>query len=155
MRPLLATVAELGGRCIAVVGWDSERARLLEHLGRIAAAARELELQINFEFMPYSAVRTIGEAATLLTELRAPNAKVIVDALHLARSGGTPGDLARIAPEAIASVQLCDAPRAAPPDDRRRDEALNDRLHPGAGELPLDALMAALPASIVAELETR
>lgn len=154
IRPLLATVAEIGGRSVAVIARDPERARLLDHLALICAQAREFALQINLEFVPDSAVGTLGEGVALLAELRAPNAKLNVDALHLARSGGTPADVAGVAPAAIASLQLCDAPRAAPPADRRRDESLNGRLYPGEGELPLVALLAALPPDVLIELET-
>jgi sugar phosphate isomerase/epimerase len=154
IRPLLSTVAELGGRSVAVVGWDPERARLVDHLGRCCSEARAFELQIGLEFMPYSAVPTLDDAAGILAELRAPNARLIVDALHLARSGGMPADLARVAPEAIGSLQLCDAPVAAPPRERLREESVNGRLYPGEGELPLAALLAALPPGVPVEVET-
>lgn len=154
IRPMLSTVAELGGRSVAVVGWDPERARLLEHLARCCVEARSFGLQIGLEFMPYSAVPTLGDAAGILAELRAPNARLIVDALHLERSGGTPADVAGLASETIGSVQLCDAPRAAPPRDRLREESVNGRLYPGEGELPLAALMAALPPEVIVEVET-
>jgi sugar phosphate isomerase/epimerase len=150
----LAAVAALGGRSIGVIGWDPDRARLIDHLGLTCAEARALGLQIVLEPLGHSTFATLGDAAAMLAELQAPNAKLVVDALALARSGGTPDDVARVPRAAIASVQLCDAPLAAPPPDRRRDESLNGRLYPGEGELPLVALMAALPAGVVVEVET-
>lgn len=154
VRPVLSTIAEVGGRCASVLAWESDRQQLLEHLALICAEAAVFGLQMNLEFAPFSAVRTIDDALALLAELRASNAKVLVDALHLARSGGTPNDVARLPVEAIAALQLCDAPIAAPPPEQLHDEARTDRRYPGEGELPLTALMAALPPGLVVEVET-
>jgi sugar phosphate isomerase/epimerase len=78
---------------------------------------------------------------------------VLVDALHLSRSGGGPADVAAVPAERIAYVQLCDAPAKAPPFDRLVHEARNERLHAGEGALWLDALLDALPDDIAISVE--
>jgi sugar phosphate isomerase/epimerase len=104
--------------------------------------------------MPYLPVKNVAEAARLLRDAAQPNAGIIVDALHLARSGGSPADVAAIDPALIAYVQLCDAPRVRPATMERREESLHNRLYPGDGELPLFALMDALPRDVTIDLET-
>lgn len=154
LAPALETVAALGGRSVATVGWDPDRARLVAHFAAACAAAAPLGLDVNLEFMPYSAVRTLADACAVLAAAAQPNAGLIVDALHLARSGGTPADVARVAPEQLACVQLCDAPAEAPPEADLRTESVRRRLYPGDGALPLRALLEALPRDVVVEVET-
>ena len=153
IAPVLETMAQIGTERVSVVGWDSDRQRLIANLAALCADAATYRMTVTLEFMPYSAVRTVADAAALLDAVGAPNLDVLVDALHLARSGGTPADLQLLAPRQIGVVQLCDAPAGSPPPERLRDESVNRRLYPGDGELPLDALLDALPNGIVIELE--
>lgn len=150
----LAGVAELGGRSIALIGWDPERGRLIEHLGRVCAEARQFGLQINVECLAHSTFPTLAAGAAMLAEVNAANLKITVDALALARSGGMPKDVRCLPAHAIASVQLCDAPLAPPLPEDRRDESLTGRLYPGEGQLPLVELMGELPPHVPVEVET-
>lgn len=149
----LDTMAQIGTRRVSIVGWDGERARLIANLAALCGRAAEYDITVTLEFMPYSAVRTVSDAADVLAAVTAPNLDVLVDALHLARSGGTPADLRVLKPSRIGVLQLCDAPAVGPAPDRLRDESVNRRLYPGEGDLPLDDLLAALPDDIVIELE--
>lgn len=154
LGPVLEAAVGISARSIAVVGWDTDRARLADHVAAVCEAAAPHGIAVHLEFMSYSALRTIADAQALLGRVRKPNARIIVDALHLARSGGTPGDVARADPSRIASVQLCDAPEESPVQSGLRDESVNGRLLPGEGRLPLLALMESLPREVVVELET-
>jgi sugar phosphate isomerase/epimerase len=153
IAPVLDTMAQIGTQRVSVVGWDADRPRLIANLAMLCADAASYGMTLTLEFMPYSAVRTVADSAAVLAAVGAPNLDVLVDALHLARSGGTPADLQLLDPKRIGVVQLCDAPAAAPPPERLRDESVNRRLYPGDGELPLDALLAALPSDIAIEIE--
>jgi sugar phosphate isomerase/epimerase len=150
---VLDTMAQIGSQRVSLVGWDGERERMIAHLGALCADAARYGITVTLEFMPYSAVRTIADAADVLAAVAAPNLDVLVDALHLARSGGTPADLRLLHPSRIGCLQLCDAPAIGPPAERLRDESVNRRRYPGHGELPLDDLLAALPEDIVIEIE--
>lgn len=150
---VLDTMAQIATRRVSIVGWDADRARLLTNLATLCAGAATYGITVTLEFMPYSAVRTVADAAGVLAAVGAPNLDVLVDALHLARSGGTPADLQILKPSQIGVLQLCDAPAIGPPPERLRDESVNNRYYPGDGELPLDALLAAVPADIVIEIE--
>ena len=84
----------------------------------------------------------------------AANAGLLLDLLHLSRSGGRPEDLTHIAPGLITFAHVCDAPAAIPqtvPELRR--EAREDRQYPGEGALPIGAFLAALPAGTPIALE--
>jgi sugar phosphate isomerase/epimerase len=151
--PVLDTMAQIGTQRVSVVGWDTDRQRLIANLGALCADAAAYGMTVTLEFMPYSAVRTVADTAAVLAAVGAPNLDVLVDALHLARSGGTPADLQLLDPRRIGVVQLCDAPAGAPSPEQLRDESVNRRLYPGDGQLPLDALLEALPSGIVIEIE--
>jgi sugar phosphate isomerase/epimerase len=150
---VLDTMAQIGTRRVSLVGWDGDRGRLVANLAALCADAAAYGIAVTLEFMPYSAVRTVADAAGVLAAVAAPNLDVLVDALHLARSGGTSADLLLLEPHQIGVLQLCDAPAIGPPTERLRDESVNRRRYPGEGELPLDDLLAAVPANIVIEIE--
>jgi sugar phosphate isomerase/epimerase len=151
---VIETLVELGSRSVSLVGWDPDRERFFEHFAMVCEAAARHGLDVHLEFMAYSALHTIEDARELIARARRPNAKVIIDALHLDRSGGTPAAVAAIDRRTIASLQLCDAPKTRPAPTALRDESVNGRLLPGEGELPLTALLDALPPDVVVELET-
>ncbi len=145
--PTLAFSHRIGARYIVCPIEDSDRNRRLETFRRICELAESCALDALVEFNPYSACRSLAEAAELVRMARKPNAGVLVDALHLSRSGGHPRDIAKYAPGMVPLVHLCDAP--PPPsqelneDDLRR-ESRTARLLPGEGSLWLDELLDAL-----------
>jgi sugar phosphate isomerase/epimerase len=150
----LATAAELGASWFLAAGYDPDTARLCDNFTALCEAAAGFGLKIAFEFMPYIETKTLGEAHRVVQQSRRPNAGILVDVLHLARSGGTPAEVAAVAPELIAYLQLCDAPRQKPAQLQLREESLRDRLYPGEGELWLYELMDALPRDVAIDLET-
>jgi sugar phosphate isomerase/epimerase len=78
---------------------------------------------------------------------------VLVDALHLSRSGGTPAEVARIDPALFEYAQICDAPAQIPFDNQRLRQEPSDRLLPGQGGLPLVDLVHALPPDLPLAIE--
>jgi sugar phosphate isomerase/epimerase len=151
---VMETLAALGARSMSLVGWDPERTRLSENFIAVCEAAAAIRLDVHLEFMTYAGLKTVEEARDFVARAAQPNARIIVDALHLDRSGGTPDAVRTLDPATIASLQLCDAPKARPPAEKLRDESVNGRRLPGDGELPLFALLDALPAGVTIELET-
>ncbi|MBL8671841.1 MAG: sugar phosphate isomerase/epimerase [Alphaproteobacteria bacterium] len=143
--PFLETAAELGARLVQVVGEDPDPRRAADRLAALCDAAAAFRLRIAVEFMRFRATSSMADAQALLRRAGRANAGILVDALHLARSGGTPADVAALRPETVALMQLCDAPAASPPPGDLVTEAREGRLHPGDGDLPLDALLDALP----------
>ncbi len=78
---------------------------------------------------------------------------MLIDNLHLARTGDTVADVAAVDPTRLPYVQLCDAPASAP--DQLVVEALDGRLTLGAGELPVSELVDVLPAHTALSFEIR
>lgn len=80
------------------------------------------------------------------------NLAILVDLLHLHRSGGTPADLAKVDPALLRGAQLCDGPNEATREEYL-DQALNERMVPGEGDMPVVDFLATLPRDLVFGLE--
>ncbi|MFE7438956.1 sugar phosphate isomerase/epimerase family protein [Streptomyces chartreusis] len=93
--------------------------------------AAEHGLLIGFEFLPYSHVRTIGEAWQVVAEAGRPNGGITLDLWHWFRSGAQPRDLADVPASAITTLQMCDVLPEPGPD--MTEEARHRRLLPGQG----------------------
>ena len=144
-RPLVDAAARLGSTYLIAISYDVDRPRTLDAFGRLCDAAAAVGVQVAVEFLPLTAVDSVASAAALLAAADRPNACMVVDPLHLSRTGGTVADVAAHA-QHVGYLQLCDAPAAVPADaDRVHFEARHDRLPPGAGGLPIAELLAALP----------
>lgn len=152
--PALEIAARLGAECFLAVGNDPDEGRMTANLARLAAAAQAHRLRIALELMPYTAVNSLAKAHRMVAACPDANPGLLIDALHLARAGGTPAEVAAIPAGRIAYLQLCDAPATLPPGMVLREESLGARLYPGQGALPLMALMDSLPEGIVVDVET-
>jgi sugar phosphate isomerase/epimerase len=153
-RQILDAGARLGAQNVLAIVPDEDPARRTDNLGRLADLAAGFGLRVGLEFMPFRAIRSLPDALKVVNGLKHPNLAIVVDALHLSRSGGSPRDLAGLPPELLAYVQLCDAPATAPAFDELPQESRADRLLPGAGELWLPGLLAALPEDCPITVET-
>jgi len=150
---VLVTARALGAEQIIVMNADDDRRRAVATLRAITDLAGSHGLRVGLEFMPYSSTRTLADALRLAEETEEDNVGLVLDVLHLFRSGGTAADLDEPALRALHLVQLCDAERAGPAPDGLRAEALGNRRYPGEGELPLDRVIALLPDDVPVTLE--
>lgn len=145
LRPALEVGAELGARYVLTVGFDAERDRLVENFGVFCALAQSCGLRTMLEFIPYATIATLAQAYDLLVEVAPTDAGLLVDALHLSRSGGHPSDIARYDPALFSYIHLCDASAQLPSSDQVRQEARGGRLYPGEGQLWLTEFLDAFP----------
>lgn len=149
---MVESAAYLGARRINVNGNDPDAARLADRFTELATMVDDHGMGVGLEFMMATTVRTIHDAVALLDHAGVAGVAVTVDALHLSRSGGTASDVAALGADRISYVQLCDAPLVAPDGGFAR-EAGAGRLLPGAGELPLRELIAAVPEGVLLGIE--
>jgi sugar phosphate isomerase/epimerase len=145
---ILDAGVRLQARGVLVICNDPEEDRLVQRFAAVCEAAGERRLKACLEFMIFSSVKTIADAERVLNRAAHPAGAILVDALHLQRSGGTPADVSTVTPERLPYAQLCDGPfQPILPDSAvALTEARTGRLFPGDGELPLTELLGALPA---------
>lgn len=151
--PIFELAQRFSARDLLVMGWDPDEARLTSTLATLCEAAQPFDVTISLEFARYTAVESIAAAQRVMKATGQANAAIMVDALHLARSGGAPADVARVDPALLRYAQVCDARPEAPGDTELRWEAQNDRLLPGEGALPLTDLFRALPPALPISIE--
>ncbi len=153
LEAVLELGATLGAKHVLVLGNDPEQSRLVERLGALSELAERYGLKPALEWHPYVAVRNVHQALKLLNEVGQAKVSLLVDALHLYRSGGCAQDLAAVPAELMPYWQICDASSTPPPFDQLRNEARNDRRYPGAGELDLGSLLDIMPRSSAISVE--
>jgi sugar phosphate isomerase/epimerase len=145
---LLDAAAELGVPFVLMASGGADDDRVTARLTELAAyaGANGPGVRIVLEFLPIFSVSSLAQAVAIVERVDRPEVAVLVDTLHLARSGGAPSDLASVDARLLPYLQLADAVAAAPADlAGLRDEALYGRLLPGEGVLPLGDVLRAVP----------
>ena len=149
--------AELGAANALVVSSEPDIGGAGEKLRRLAEHGRSVGVRVSLEFGLFTEVKSLRGALDLL-DLSGPLAGLLIDPLHLQRTGGRPLDLASISTGRFAYAQFCDAPAVgADPGDVQAiiTEAVDLRLMPGDGDLPLDGLLKVLPDDLPLSVELR
>jgi sugar phosphate isomerase/epimerase len=155
---VIEIAAALDARFVLVASGPAPVADVVDALARLCelAAVTAPGVTLVLEFLPIFSVGSLAAAVEAVRAIGAPNLGVLVDTLHLDRSGSTPADLAADL-DLFPYLQLADAPRLVDSSPRAlRDEALHGRLLPGDGVLPLAEVLAAVPGvPISVELRSR
>jgi sugar phosphate isomerase/epimerase len=154
LAAMLEAAAALGAKRLSVCGDDPERPRLVANFASLCDLAGGFGLSVDLECMAWRSVASLPDAVAVVREAGPPNGGVLVDALHLSRTGGSPDDVSAAPAPLVRHAQLCDAVREPPIGHAAIiAEARSGRLPPGRGALPLDALIAALPEDTVLSIE--
>ena len=148
---------ELGARNCLIVSSEpdeEQNKRLFEDLCIRAEAAG---LRACFEFMGVTEIRNIEAARAVVEGVGHPSGGLLVDAFHLERVGLEPAAVESIDPRWLSYMQLCDVPARGAIDDPDAyyTDALDGRLAPGEGELPLAELLSQFSPDIPLSLEIR
>jgi sugar phosphate isomerase/epimerase len=148
----LAILAEVGAKCANICSFDADRNRGFDALASFAELAGQVGMSANLEFTPGLGIGDLPTAIAAVLHASVPDFGIVIDAMHFFRSGSVVEDLARLDPALISYAQICDVPNQSTLD--YVEEACFARRTPGEGSLPLERLVATLPADIVIGLET-
>jgi len=153
--PALELAARFGARFTLVQGDDPEPARLQEHFVMFCQAATHFGLGAALEFVPSRPLATLQHAVALLAATRQANARILVDTLHLVRSGGTAADLAAVDPALLGYAQVSDGLLGPGEPDLSLlgRMPLGQRCLAGSGVLPLAEILGALPGNLPLSVE--
>jgi sugar phosphate isomerase/epimerase len=150
-EPAVALGARLGAATATAIDFGTPRPDIAERLAAFCALCAAHGMRAMVEPIAMGNVRTPHEGVELI-RAAGVDATLVVDCVHLVRTGCTPGDLRAIPPEYVGHVQICDGPATIDPDDLGL-EATANRLYPGEGEFPLVDILAAVPPSATIGLE--
>ena len=151
-RADLDIMARLGITRISTVSLDRDLNRSFDQFGVLAEMAGARNMEVVLEPCPVLTVSDLGTALAALDHVRRPNFSLLIDAMHLVRSGSGAAELAALDPSLIGYVQLCDS-LLDPVVPSYAEESLFERMVPGEGELPLRDILNILPAGRVIGLE--
>jgi len=152
-REFMDVAEEMDIKHLAAVNVDTDRGRMSESLAATCEMAGQRGLIVNIEFMPLLPFFTsVEETAKMLGEKIFPGLTMMVDVLHLCRSGGTVEDMSKIAP-LVTGSQFSDGALARPSDERYLHQAMYERDIPGEGAFPLEEIFNALPDQAIVYLE--
>ena len=143
---------ELGAERINTVSMDPDLGRSLDQFGLLAEMAAARGMQSSIELSPNLTINNLASAVAAVGHVGRKDFTLLLDTMHLGRSGATAAEITALDPAMIGYVQLCDAP-LKPTNPNYMDEATFDRMVPGEGELPLREYLSALPPDVVVSLE--
>lgn len=157
-KRILDIGAEVGARNALAVSSDPDPAATIAKYAALCEYAAPLGIRLALEFGLFTEVKTIGAARRILEEVAHPSSALLIDPLHLIRSGGSAADVSQVPPHLLSYAQYCDAVAAGPgaddPDGILR-EAIDERHQLGEGQLPLRQILEALPADLPLSIELR
>jgi sugar phosphate isomerase/epimerase len=147
--------ASLGAKYVLTMGDDPEWPRLAGNFGRLCDLAAGFGLTCALEFAVMRPLASLAQSMRLVAESARANAAICVDPLNFVRGGGVPGDLAAIDPRLFPYAQITDG--VLGPGEP--DPALLGRMGPnqrrllGAGDVPIVAILDALPPGVPLSVE--
>lgn len=143
---IIEVAARLGIRHVLFTSRLPDIAATRDRFAALVAVAAEHHVTLMCEFLPIFPLRDLTLAVDVVEEHPPATAGILVDNLHLSRSGGDPDDLDESTIARLHYLQIADAPAASPVDMAGLlDEAINGRLVPGEGSLPIERLLRAVP----------
>lgn len=150
--PWLENLAELGATRIGTMSLDDDRGRACAEIAALADMAMEYGVTVAMEPSPTSKVTNLEQALEVLEAVRRSNLKLVIDTMHIGRTGGAP-QLPLIDRDAIGYVQICDSQAGMPSFEDYCIAARHERQVPGEGELPLVDMLMAVPDDVIVSVE--
>lgn len=131
-------IGDLGNDCADVP-------RLTEEFATLCKQAAERGTNVLFEMLPaaFSRAPSLDQVLAIVRGSGASNGGIMLDNLHLERTGTPPEDIVRkIGREIPLGVEINDGSRATPMN--LQDSVVNKRLLPGDGEFDIAAFLHAV-----------
>ncbi|MFD8219792.1 hypothetical protein ACFV2U_40440 [Streptomyces sp. NPDC059697] len=99
-------------------------------------------------------VPDLPSALDVIRQVGRPDFRLLVDTMHIVRSGSGPDDLARLDPGVIGYIRLSDAP-LVPAIPSYVEEAMFERMVPGTGDCRCSTCSRYCRASLSSALRYR
>jgi sugar phosphate isomerase/epimerase len=148
---------ELGVHNILCVSSEPETTRTKERFAHLCRKTGNTGLRIVLEFLAITEISSLQQAMDVVQDVAHPAGGILVDALHLYRTGACADDLRAVDAQLMPYIQLCDA--SAELRDRSFEGLLEDALYlrqmPGEGELPLRKMLDQFDPLLPLSLEIR
>lgn len=152
--PVIETGAKLGGKFVLVAGDVADEPFMIDKFAEICALGAPFGIGMGLEHMPWTGVKTLAAARRIVEATNPANGRIIVDAIHVDRSGETAADVAAMPRHLHCYFQICDLPAERPKDHETMIyQARQARLPPGEGGLDLTGMLRAIPQDLPISVE--
>jgi sugar phosphate isomerase/epimerase len=145
--PAIEAAAQLGGKHVLSSAWCDDPPYIQDFFAELCALARQFGLTVDLEFVTWSGIRTLNEAADLVRASQCDNAGIVVDTLHFDRCHADVATLGSLPSDWFHFVQISDAPAKY---SNEREELIRigrgARLYLGEGGIDVAAILRRLPA---------
>jgi sugar phosphate isomerase/epimerase len=145
-------MAELRIPRINTVSLEPDRARTFDELAELTELAAARGIATCVEPVVGLSIADLESAIAAVEYVNRDEISLLIDTMHVARFGATADDLRSIPAERIGYIQLSDTTMQRR-TQHYAEEAMYERMVPGAGELPLLDMLAALPKDRIVGLE--
>tara|TARA_B100000686_G_scaffold338595_1_gene411341 strand:+ start:914 stop:1711 length:798 start_codon:yes stop_codon:yes gene_type:complete len=154
---LIEAAASIGAMNILTVSSFDSIEATAERLNELCALALPSDIRVCIEFMRFTSVRTLADALGVVQLVDYENVGILVDLIHVFRSGTTYNEIRETDASLFPYAQWCDAP-AEPCGWSDRElvrDALDDRSIPGEGDMPVDEFELLFDISVPFSVEVR
>src|SRR5260370_5053240 len=100
---------ELGAKNGLCVSSDPDLSATAARLAELCVHAEGGRIRVALEFGVFTEVKTIGMARAVLDAVAHPLRALLIDPIHVDRSGATAADIAAVPPALFPYSQFCDA----------------------------------------------
>jgi sugar phosphate isomerase/epimerase len=135
---MLEAAAELGAAHLLTQGHDPDGSRLADRYAALCDLAADHGLTADIEFLTWTGLTTLDQAAKVALASGRANAGVLIDTLHFSRSNCTPDEITALPARLFNFIQIADI---SPP--RIRTPARPGRRSPAANAADVDRAVAA------------
>jgi sugar phosphate isomerase/epimerase len=150
--------AELGAKNVLCVSSNPDMGETAARLAALCEHAEGSGMRVALEFGIFTEVKNLTMAMAVLDAVAHPLRALLIDPIHVDRSGSAIAEIAAVPPALLPYAQFCDAPAERPSSDDFEAiiiDAIDLRRQCGEGGLPLGALYDALPPGIPLSIELR
>lgn len=145
--PAIAAAAQLGGKHVLSSAWCDDLPYIRDFFAELCGLTQQFGLTVDLEFVTWSGIRTLDEAADLVRASQCDNAGIVIDTLHFDRCHADLSVLGSLPREWFRFVQICDAPAKY---STEREELIrigrDARLYLGEGGIDVAGILRRLPA---------
>ena len=154
---IIAIGGEIGAKNCLIVSSEPDRDITKYLYEDLCIHAERARMRACLEYMAITEVKTLDDALDIVNAVNHPAGGILVDPFHHERVGHSPEKIGEIPLHWLSYAQLCDMPERGiitDPDDYFVD-AIDGRLAPGEGSIPVAEMARALPPDLPISLEIR
>ena len=154
---IIAMGGEVGAKNCLIVSSEPD-SEVTKHLYEdLCMHAERAGMRACLEYMAITEVKTLDDALEVVNAVDHPAGGILVDPFHHERVGHDPEKIREIPECWLSYAQLCDMPDGGviTDPDAYYIDAIDGRLAPGEGSVPVAAMAKALPANLPISLEIR